>query len=197
MVVKTTKGYYEILKNVRDAFNIDTFEAYYIEEIFDKYDYIVIDYADQKPRIKGFDSKESKVNFHYIMDYVVESCNYLAPYAILRRVDEAFFNLHKDDPSTEEITKPLGYIDSIEKENYDKDNLVLAQSISCEADVKFDSSRYSNVQLFELPDDIKADIEKERAQEARTKNSKKNRNRNNNQNKGQEKIFTHINSNRK
>jgi hypothetical protein len=69
--------------------------------------------------------------------------------------------------------------------------------MSCEANVKFDSSRYSNVQLFELPDDIKADIEKERAQEARTKNSKKNRNRNNNQNKGQEKVFTHINSNRK
>lgn len=199
MVVKTEKGYFEILKNVRDAFDIEMFNAYYIEEIFDKYDFIVIDFADSKPRIKGFDSKEnSKVNFHYILDYVVESCNYLAPYAILKRVDEAYFNSHKDEPSTEDITRPFDVIEPIEKENYDKDSLVLIKSESVKPNIVFDSAKYNEVRLFELPDDIKADIEKEKALEARSKNNKKNRSRNNQINNNQkEKVFTHINSNKK
>ena len=51
MVIKSQKGCFEILKNVRDAFDINKFELLYIEEIYDNYDYLVLDIADQKMRI--------------------------------------------------------------------------------------------------------------------------------------------------
>ena len=36
MVIKTSKGMYQILKNYRDAFNEEAFVGKYIEECFDK-----------------------------------------------------------------------------------------------------------------------------------------------------------------
>lgn len=192
MVVNTTKGYFEILKNVRNAFVKETFELYYIEEIFDNYPYIVIDYADEKPRIKGFDTNpSSKTYFHFIMDYLQESCNFLAPYAILRRVDEAYYNEHKDDKESEKITKEFGTIPSIVKENYDKDSLILEQSSKSKVNVKFDPLKYNSIGLYELPRDIVLEIERDRAIESRLSRSKRNNKRSSSFNKP--KVFQHTN----
>lgn len=196
MVVETKKGYFEILKNVREAFNVEQFEDYYIEEMHDKYDFIVLDIADDKPRIKGFEKNpSSKDYFHYIMEYVIESCNYLAPYCILRRINEKEFNEHKNDKINDEITKPFGVITPIEKENFDKDSLVLDHTSPDEKNISFATINFNSVELYPLPDDIKQEIAKERASELRSRSSKKKNNfKNNNQNNKKEKVFAHKNS---
>ena len=125
------------------------------ENNMEKYDYIVMDYADGKPRLKGFSSNpQSKSYYHKIMDYLIESCNFLAPYAVLRRIDEQFYNAHINDKETEEITKEFGKIPPMEKQNYDKDSLVLEESEKNTPIVNFDPYKYSSINLFPLPKDI-------------------------------------------
>lgn len=197
MVVKTNKGYYEILKNVREAFTIERFESYYIEEMYDKYDFLVIDIADDKPRIKGFDKNPQSENyFHNIMDYIMESCNFLAPYAIVRRINEKEYNEHKNDSLNEEITKPFGVVNPIEKENFDKDNLTFYHTSPDEKNIDLTKDNFSTVELYPLPDDIKQEIIKERLNDSRSRNNKKKFNNKNQQSTGnkKEKVFTHKNS---
>ena len=197
MVIETTKGYFEILKNVREAFNKQVFEDYYIEELYDKYEFIVLDIADEKPRIKGF-SKDpnSKDYFHYIMDYVIESCNFLAPYCVLRRINEKEYLDHKDDKANDSITKPFSEVKSIEKENFDKDALVLDHTDRNEKNIDISSEKYSTVSLYPLPEDVKAEIAKERLNDLKNKgrnNNNKKRFSNNNK-QAQPKVFSHRNS---
>ena len=87
MIIETKFGKFEILKNERDAFVLDVFEKRYLPEYFDKYVYLVGDIADDILRLKGF-SLDSKSNnyFHYIPEYITESCAYNCKYYILRRV---------------------------------------------------------------------------------------------------------------
>lgn len=159
MVIKTKNGFYMVLKNVREAYNETLFEERYIEEIYDKYEYLVLDIADSKMRIKGFNKNDT------IIDYVIESCNFLCPYTILKRVNEEFYNVHKDEPVTDEITKPFGVIEPMEEENFDKDTLKLETSAKEEAHVYFDVNKYSGVSLYELPSDLAREIEIDRKQE--------------------------------
>lgn len=159
MVIKTKNGFYMVLKNVREAYNETLFEERYIEEIYDKYEYLVLDIADSKMRIKGFNKSDT------IIDYVIESCNFLCPYTILKRINEEFYNEHKDEPVTEEITKPFGVIEPMEEENFDKDTLKLETSAKEEAHVYFDVNKYSGVSLYELPSDLAREIEIDKKQE--------------------------------
>lgn len=90
MVVETKFGTYELIRNVKDAFDIVKFEERYIEEIYDKYDILVGDVSSGILRIKGFslsnknlENKEAYAK--YIPDYIGESCAYGCPYYILQR----------------------------------------------------------------------------------------------------------------
>ena len=87
MIIETKFGKYELLKNERDAFDITKFEAKYFPEYFDKYAYLVGDIADDILRLKGFslDPKSSNY-FHYIPEYITESCAYNCKYYVLKRV---------------------------------------------------------------------------------------------------------------
>ena len=87
MIVETKFGKFEILKNERDAFVLDVFEKKYLPEYFDKYVYLVGDLADDILRLKGFalDSKSANY-FHYIPEYITESCAYNCKYYVLKRV---------------------------------------------------------------------------------------------------------------
>ncbi len=87
MIIETKFGNFDLLKNERDAFDIVKFEARYLPEYFDKYAYIVGDIADDILRLKGFslDSKSNKY-FHYIPEYITESCAYNCKYYILKRI---------------------------------------------------------------------------------------------------------------
>lgn len=90
MVVETKFGTYELLKNVKDAFDVIKFEERYIEEIYDKYEIIVGDVSSGILRIKGFsmDAKNlenKEANAKFIPDYLSESCAFGCPYYILQR----------------------------------------------------------------------------------------------------------------
>lgn len=190
MVIKNKIGFFEMYKNVREAYNEVIFEEHYIEEIYDKYEYLVLDVADSKMRIKGFNK-----DYKTIMDYVVESCNFLAPYAILKRVNEEYYNQHVNDEVSEELTKPLGVIESIEVENFDKDTLKLETSEKSEANVSFDPYKYSCVSLYTLPLDLAKEIEIDKRQEKRNKGNKNKFSNNKFQNNQSGKVFSNSYSN--
>lgn len=87
MIIETKAGKFELLKNERDAFNLEQFENKYLPEYFDKYVYLVGDLADEILRLKGFSlDPKSVAYFHYIPDYITESCAYNCKYYVLKRV---------------------------------------------------------------------------------------------------------------
>lgn len=81
---KTRK--FELIKNFKDAFNQEMLDSKYIEECFDKYDYIVGDISSGILRLKGFTSSDMGLNsFKAIPDYLLEACVYNCGYYILKR----------------------------------------------------------------------------------------------------------------
>jgi uncharacterized protein YutD len=89
MIIETKFGNFELLKNERDAFDIVKFEARYLPEYFDKYTYLVGDIADDILRLKGFSLDSKSANyFHYIPEYITESCAYNCKYYILKRIKQ-------------------------------------------------------------------------------------------------------------
>lgn len=89
MIIKTEHGTYEILKDYREAFDLEAFNLKYVNVAFDRYQYLVGDMASGLLRIKGFNSDaKSPRGFKAIPDYLNESCNYNTAYFILRRVKE-------------------------------------------------------------------------------------------------------------
>ena len=87
MIIETKFGNFELLKNEREAFDIVKFEERYLPEYFDKYAYLVGDIADEILRLKGFSlDPKSKNYFHYIPEYVTESCAYNCKYYVLKRI---------------------------------------------------------------------------------------------------------------
>ena len=59
MVIIDGKNY-ELIKNVRDAFDISDIEGK-ITEYYDNFDYILGDYAYGKVRLKGFNDKTNGI----------------------------------------------------------------------------------------------------------------------------------------
>ena len=93
MTIETKHGQYELLKNEKDAFDLGNFEKKYLPEYFDKYVYIVGDLADDILRLKGFSLDPKSANyFHYIPEYITESCAYNCKYYILKRIKNNNFN---------------------------------------------------------------------------------------------------------
>lgn len=87
MMIETTFGTYQLLRNEREAFNKEQFEGRYIVECYDKYTYLVGDLSSGILRIRGFSQDaKSKNHFRYIPDYITESCVYNAQYFILKRI---------------------------------------------------------------------------------------------------------------
>ena len=102
MIIETEKGSFELLKNVKDAFNKEQFEAKYIEECFNKYDYIVGDISSELLRLKGFDKNpNSPKSLKTIPDYLYESCAYNCAYYILKRIRN---KENKNENNNKEIT---------------------------------------------------------------------------------------------
>lgn len=87
MIIETTFGNYELLNNHKEAFDIVKFQERYVEEIYNKYDYIVGDVSSEMLRLKGFYQDESKAqNIKDIPTHLSESCNYGCGYFILKRI---------------------------------------------------------------------------------------------------------------
>lgn len=87
MTVETEHGNFEILKNHREAFDLEMFNEKYIDVAFDRYTYLVGDVSAGILRIKGFNSDaRSPRGFKAIPDYLNESCNMNAAHFIVKRI---------------------------------------------------------------------------------------------------------------
>ena len=162
MVFKCIKGMYKIQRNYRDAFNEEAFIDKYIEECFDKYMYIVGDISSGILRLKGFDvDMKSKNPFGAIDSYLEVSCAFGCPYYILKRIkSEDEFNKLKNKPEGDKKEeKPL--ITPIEKENFDKESLVLLTSRKSRPNIIIDSKRINTIPKGELPLDLKESLERD------------------------------------
>ena len=126
MVVNTTKGMYRILRNFRDAFNKEMFENKYLEEYFDKYPYVVGDYSSGILRLKGFDNN----SFQNIDKYLDDSCAFGAPFYVLSRIhsEKEYEELEQETKNEENPDIDRCKITTLEKENFDKDSLILNEA---------------------------------------------------------------------
>lgn len=89
MIVETEHGNFQILKNYREAFDLNLFNEKYVDVAFDRYIYLVGDISAGLLRIKGFNSDpKSPRGYKAIPDYLNESCNVNTAYFILKRIDE-------------------------------------------------------------------------------------------------------------
>lgn len=89
MIVETEHGKFDLIKNYRDAFDVTSFNARYVDAIFKQYDFIVGDVSSGVLRLKGFrDNEKGKTSYHLIPDYLNDSCNYNVAHFILKRIKE-------------------------------------------------------------------------------------------------------------
>lgn len=159
MVFKCAKGMFWLKKNVKDAFNVETFVEKYLEEYFDKYLYIVGDISSEVLRLKGFDTDPKSENyFGFIEDYVEVSCAFGCPYYVLKRIrsQEEWQKLENKevDTSDDRIT-----ITPMTKENFDKDSLVLKTSLKGKPNIVIDPRKINQIPQGSLPADLKDDAE--------------------------------------
>lgn len=86
--IETKVGMYELINNHREAFDIVKFQDRYVDEIYDKYDFIVGDISSEMLRLKGFYGDLNKnPNVKEIKTYLNEICNYNTAYFILKRIE--------------------------------------------------------------------------------------------------------------
>lgn len=70
MIIETAHGVFEIIKDYREAFDKEMFEARYVDVAFDRYQFLVGDLSAGILRIKGFNSDaKSPRGFNAIPDY--------------------------------------------------------------------------------------------------------------------------------
>ena len=102
------EGYaYELIENVRDGFNEESFLERY-SDILLKYDYIVGDWGYGQLRLKGFfDDRNQKSTFDTkistLQDYLFEYCNFGCAYFIVKKVGKAPQTVPTQEEETTEV----------------------------------------------------------------------------------------------
>lgn len=153
--LKCVKGQYIILRNYRDAFNLEKFVEKYLEEYFDKYSYIVGDISSSILRLKGFSENPKSPNYYEKIDeYLDTSCAFGCPFYVLKRIKsyeeyEKFKKTYKEKPEEERIKIYLA-----EKENFDKENLVLTTSVKNKEAINIDLENLTKLTIGKLPPDL-------------------------------------------
>ena len=90
MNIEVNNKKYELIKNYKDAFELDEFLSKCTDYFYD-YDYIVGDIAYGKLRLKGFYSEKSKKvkkinNYKNVEEYLKNNCAVDCKYFILRKM---------------------------------------------------------------------------------------------------------------
>jgi uncharacterized protein YutD len=91
MEIKINNHNYEVIKNEKDAIDVDLLQEK-VTEYYDDFDYIFGDWAYGKLRLKGFNDKGNK-NFKPLNDYrnidkyIKECCAYGCRHFILKKKD--------------------------------------------------------------------------------------------------------------
>lgn len=88
--IKINEHEYAVVKNYREAFQIERLEERY-SEILERYDYIVGDMGYDQLRLRGFfKSTNTKAPLEWridsLEDYLLEYCNFGCPYFVLERL---------------------------------------------------------------------------------------------------------------
>lgn len=98
MIIETEFGTFELVKDYKEAFDLDMFVERYVPVAFNKYTYIVGDVSAEKLRLRGFNKDPKSLNgFTRIPDYLNESCNFNCAYFILKRVGEGKPSKNQED----------------------------------------------------------------------------------------------------
>ena len=210
MLLKTPKGMFLLEKNFRDAFKEEAFNEKYLEEVFDKDLYIVGDISDGILRLKGFDTDPKSPSHYSNLNKYIESSTVIGcPFYVLKRIrsNEEYDKLSNDENKSK--TDESGFvINSITKENFDKESLKLQSSGKGKPSIVLDTEKINSIPKGELPQDLKDSKEtKEQAkpvEDAQTyvssspdfdPSKKEVRNRGNNQNRNQNNQNNRNNSN--
>ena len=153
--IKCQKGQFILIRNYRDAFNLENFIDKYLEEYYNKYPYIVGDISSSILRLKGFDDKPgSPNNYERIDEYLDTSCAFGCPFYVLKRIG-SFDDYSKYKATHKEIVEVERVkIKFNEKENFDKENLVLETSIKNKPNIVIDSDKISKLPKGSLPLDL-------------------------------------------
>lgn len=164
MLIRCSKGMYRLLNNYRDAFKLEEFQEKYLEECFDKYEYIVGDISSNILRIKGFDENPKSQSFYKNIDnYIEDSCAFGCPYYILKRIhtEEEYKKLEAKDENP--ITEDKRFvIPTIQKENYDKESLILKPTPKSKSNIVIDAEKLNSIPKGELPADLVEIIKNEK-----------------------------------
>lgn len=153
--IKCVKGNFILTRNYRDAFNLEKFSEKYLEEYFDKYLYIVGDISSGILRLKGFDDNPKSQNYCGNIDnYLDTSCAFGCPFFVLKRVksEEDFQKYEKNHHERDEESKYK--INPIEKENFDKESLILETSKKNKPNIIIDADRINTLPIGSLPADL-------------------------------------------
>ena len=177
MLIKSSKGLYKVERNYRNAFNLETFQEKYIEECFDKYQYIFGDYSSNILRLKGFDTNPSSSSYYKNIDkFIDDSCAFGCPYFVLSRIHSEKEYQELEAKDSDPITEDARFkITNIQKENFDKESLVLKVTPKDKANIVIDSSKLNNIPKGSLPPDLAeiAKTEKNQSNQRKTVVEKK------------------------
>lgn len=108
MIIETEYGEFEVIKDYREAFDLDMFTERYVPVAFDKYTYIVGDVSSEKLRLRGFNKDPKSTNgYTHIPDYLNESCSFNCAYYILKRISnkKTVKKVIKTDVNKDEIVE--------------------------------------------------------------------------------------------
>lgn len=153
--IKCIKGNFVLTRNYRDAFNLDKFIDKYFEEYFDKYAYLVGDISSGILRLKGFDENQHSPNYCGNIDnYIETSCAFGCPFYVLKRVkdEDEYQKYVKNHHDRDEESKYR--IPTIEKENFDKESLILETSEHVKPNINIDPERIGKLPKGVLPSDL-------------------------------------------
>lgn len=166
MIIKTEKAIFQLKKNYRDAFVLDAFNDKYIEECMDKYPYIVGDISSNILRLKGFDNDPNSKNYYKNIDeYLKTSCALGCPYYVLYRLksEEQYQKLPQEKKKV--ITNQGFEVTPIEKENFDKESLVLSSTPKVKSKIVLNMQKINSIPKGELTDDLKEFVKNDKQQE--------------------------------
>lgn len=166
MLIKIEKAIFQLKKNYRDAFILDAFKDKYIEECMDKYPYIVGDISSNILRLKGFDNDPNSKNYYKNIDeYLRTSCALGCPYYVLYRL-KSEEQYQKLPPEKKKVITDQGFVvNTIEKENFDKESLVLASTPKIKPRIVINMQKINSIPKGELTDDLKEFVKNDKQQE--------------------------------
>lgn len=158
MLIKCPKGYYHLERNFRDAFNEEAFCEAYLEECFDNDLYIVGDISAGLLRLKGFNNDPKSPNYYgFIDDYLEVSCVIGSPYYVLKRIKESDYDKLKDNEKLSKTDESGFVINTLEKENFDKESLVLNSNPKEKPNIDIDMKKINSIPQGKLPEYLKED----------------------------------------